>query len=150
MTSQPTTARSSYEAAQRQRAALLQTIQGFEQAIAAPARGPGWRERVGRRLARLRDQLTEHVVITEGPDGLYAALLADAPRLSRQVSALVADHDRLLARIDALAHRALRPDYPIGAVRDGAGQLLSHLSWHRQVGADLVYEAYATDIGGET
>lgn len=150
MAIQPATARSPYHAARRQRAELLQIIQGFEQALAVPAREPGWRERVGRRLARLRDQLTEHVVITEGPDGLYAALLADAPRLSRQVTALVADHDRLLARIDALARRVMRPNYPVGAVREGAGQLLSHLSRHRQVGADLVYEAYATDIGGET
>jgi hypothetical protein len=144
------TARPPYELARRQRAALLHTIQGFEQALAAPAREPGWRERLARRLAGLRDQLTEHIVITEGPDGLYAALLADAPRLSRQVTALVADHDRLLARIDTLARRVVRPSYPVVAARDGAGQLLSHLSRHRQVGADLVYEAYATDIGGET
>jgi hypothetical protein len=150
MAIQPTTARPSYEAARRQRAELLQAIQGLEEAVAAPVRDPSWRERVGHQLGRLRDQLTEHVVITEGPDGLYAALLADAPRLNRPVNALVADHGKLLVRIDSLARRARRPDYPVKAVRDGASRLLSHLSRHRQRGADLVYEAYATDIGGET
>jgi hypothetical protein len=150
MAIQPTTARPSYEAARRQRAELLRAIQGLELALAAPAREPGWRERVGHQLGRVRDQLTEHIVITEGPDSLYAALLADAPRLSRPVAALVGDHGKLLVRIDSLARRTRRPDYPVEAVRDGAGALLSHLSRHRQRGADLVYEAYATDIGGET
>jgi hypothetical protein len=34
--------------------------------------------------------------------------------------------------------------------RGWASDLLRELSRHRQRGADLVYEAYATDIGGET
>jgi hemerythrin HHE cation binding domain-containing protein len=146
----PARVRPSYEAARRQRAELLQAIQGLEQGVAAPAREPGWRERVAQQLARLRDRLTDHIVITEGPDGLYAALLADAPRLNRPVAGLTADHDRLLVRVDALARRLRQPDYPVEAVRGGAGELLSQLSRHRQRGADLVYEAYATDIGGET
>jgi hypothetical protein len=150
MAIQPTAVRPSYEAARRQRAELLQAIQGLEQAVAAPAREPSWRDRVGQQLARLRHQLTEHIVITEGPDGLYAALLADAQRLTRPVTALMEDHGDLLVRIDALARRASEPDCPAEAVRAKAGELLSHLSRHRQRGADLVYEAYATDIGGET
>jgi hypothetical protein len=146
----PAKVRPSYEAARRQRAELLQSIQGLEQAVAAPAREPGWRERVGRRLATLRDRLTEHIVITEGPDGLYAELLADAPRLTRPVAGLTADHGHLLVRVDSLARRLHQPDCRVEAIRDGAGELLSRLSRHRQRGADLVYEAYATDIGGET
>jgi hypothetical protein len=35
-------------------------------------------------------------------------------------------------------------------VRQRADELLAALSRHRQRGADLVYEAYATDLGGET
>jgi hypothetical protein len=146
----PARARTSYEAARRQRAELLQAIQRFEVAVAAPAGDPSWRERVEQRLVALRDRLAEHIVITEGPDGLYAGLLTDAPRLTRPVASLTADHADLLTRVDALARRVRQPGWPVGAVRDGAGELLSRLSRHRQWGADLVYEAYATDIGGET
>jgi hypothetical protein len=35
-------------------------------------------------------------------------------------------------------------------MRGWGSNLLRDLSRHRQRGADLVYEAYATDIGGET
>jgi hypothetical protein len=38
----------------------------------------------------------------------------------------------------------------VEAVRELAIALLAKLSRHRQRGADLVYEAYQTDIGGET
>lgn len=146
----PITVRPSYEAARRQRAALLRAIHELERAAAAPAPEPGWRERLGRQLAILRDRLTEHVMLTEGPDGLYAELLADAPRLTRPVARLTADHSDLLRRVDLMTRRLHRPDHPVEAVRGAAGELLSQLSRHRQRGADLVYEAYATDIGGET
>jgi hypothetical protein len=33
-------------------------------------------------------------------------------------------------------------------VREDATRLMGHVIKHRQRGADLVYEAYATDIGG--
>ncbi|MGH3680579.1 MAG: hypothetical protein ACRDT2_10070 [Natronosporangium sp.] len=152
MAAETTTGRRSYEAARRRRAELLQAIQSFEQAVAAPAggaAGPAWRERVRSRLAALREQLAEHVVVTEGPDGLYAELLEHAPRLDRPVAGLVAEHQKLLVRADSLA-RWLRPDREVEPVRQRAGMLLSALSRHRQRGADLVYEAYAMDIGGET
>ncbi|MPZ29096.1 MAG: hypothetical protein GEV12_22550 [Micromonosporaceae bacterium] len=149
MAADTTTGRRSYEAARRRRAELLQAIQSFEQAVAAPAGGPAWRERVRRRLRALRDQLAEHMVVTEGPDGLYAELLEHAPRLDRPVAGLVAEHQTLVVRADSLA-RWLRPDREVERVRQRAGDLLSALSRHRQRGADLVYEAYAMDIGGET
>ncbi|HEY8472619.1 MAG TPA: hemerythrin domain-containing protein [Natronosporangium sp.] len=149
MAIQPSTARPPTDAAWHHRA-LVQAARSFEAAVAAPVRDRDWWDRVGQRLADLRAEFTEHVATTEGPDGRYAALLADAPRLSRQVAALAADHDRLQVRMDALARRVGRPGTGVRSVRDAAGDLLAHLARHRQRGADLVYEAYATDIGGET
>lgn len=98
----------------------------------------------------LRDQLAEHILAAEGPDGLYARLVADAPRLTRPVAGLVADHQELLAWADALARRLDQPAGDLPAARREAGELLAALSRHRQRGADLVYEAYQTDLGGET
>jgi hypothetical protein len=152
MAVEPTTApgRSGDLAARRRRAELVQAIQCFAQAVAAPASEPAWRERVQRRLAALRRRLAEHVVATEGPDGLYAELLAHAPRLGRPVAGLVAEHGALQGRADSLARWLGAPGPEVERVRQWAGELLTALSQHRQRGADLVYEAYATDLGGET
>jgi hypothetical protein len=137
-------------AARRQRAELLQSIHQFERALAVPARDPGWHELVTSRLAALRHAVTEHVVVTEGPDGLYSELLDHAPRLCRGVNILVREHAAIVAAVDALHARLHDPAVTVELVRSWASDLLRELSRHRQRGADLVYEAYATDIGGET
>ena len=145
---QPTTGSGSLAAARRHRAELLQVIQSFEAALAVPARDPRWRERVADRVAGLRHAVAEHVVVTEGPEGLYAELLEYAPRLARGVGSLVREHAALIDAIEALTQRV--PGGDIERLRGWASDLLRELARHRQRGADLVYEAYATDIGGET
>jgi hypothetical protein len=134
----------------RSRVELRQSVRRFARAASAPADEPAWTRRLRSRLAALRGQLTEHIVVTEGPGGLYAELLEHAPRLTRPVAGLVADHEALLTRVDALADRLHQPSAGPEAVRRGAGELLAALAEHRQRGADLLYEAYATDLGGET
>jgi hypothetical protein len=142
------TATSSLDVARRQRAQLLAMIQRVERALAAPAGEPGWRGGVLTRLAALREAFAEHIAVTEGHDGLYAELLATAPRLAHGVDGLVRDHGRLRHAIDAVWVRA--PGARPQELRAWAGDLLRDLSRHRQRGADLVYEAYQTVIGGET
>jgi hypothetical protein len=137
-------------AARRQRAELLQSIYQFERALAVPAGDPNWHGLVASRLVALRVAVTEHVVVTEGPDGLYSELLDYAPRLCRGVDSLIREHAALIATVDALSARLREPAVPVERVRGWASDLLRELSRHRQRGADLVYEAYATDIGGET
>ncbi len=139
---------SSFAAARRHRAELLQMIQAFEAALAVPAGDPRWRERVAERLHLLREAFGEHIIVTEGPEGLYAELLDHAPRLTHGVHGLVREHASLLADIDAMAVRVAAGD--IERLRRRANRLLRALGRHRPRGADLVYEAYATDIGGET
>lgn len=136
--------------ARRHRAALLQSIQSFEQALAAPAGDPAWRDRVAARLHALSSAFAEHVLVTEGADGLYAEVLDYAPRLARRVHVLVREHAAVEAALSALEHRAAMPETTTEQLRSWSGDLLRELSRHRQRGADLVYEAYHTDIGGET
>ncbi|MBF9129304.1 hypothetical protein I0C86_10015 [Plantactinospora sp. S1510] len=140
----------SLRAARRRRAALLGEIHLLEQALAAPARDPWWRNRVGDRLGGLRGAFTEHMVVTEGPEGLYAELLDHAPRLTRGVHALIREHAAVEATMAALQRRVDLPEIAVSELRDWTTDLLRELSRHRQRGADLVYEAYQTDIGGET
>jgi hypothetical protein len=132
--------------ARRHRAELLAAVQGFECALAEPAADPAWRHGVAAELARLRTEFHTHVELTEGPDGLYGEVLSDAPRLAHKVHRLGREHRKVSAALDALAARI---DAEPERFRSWAGDLLRELSRHRQRGADLVYEAYATDIGGE-
>lgn len=134
--------------ARRHRAELLGVIQGFEQAIATPTADPAWRHRVAERLTALRVAFTGHERVTEGPNGLYAELLDTAPRLVRAVDTLTREHAALHAALDLMVQRVHDGDPE--RLRRWASDLLRELSRHRQRGADLVYEAYSTDIGGET
>ena len=99
-------------------------------------------------LLAVRDAFAEHVAATEGPDGRYAELVEHAPRLAAGVAVLVREHGDMLQAFDRLLRRASGMDE--AELRVHAGDVLRDLSRHRQRGADLVYEAYATDIGGET
>jgi hypothetical protein len=139
---------STLELARQQRAQLLATIERVDRALAAPTGESGWRGGVMTRLAALREAFAEHIAVTEGHDGLYAELLGHAPRLAHGVDMLVRDHGRLRHALDAVWVRA--PGARPQELRAWAGDLLRDLYRHRQRGADLVYEAYQTDIGGET
>jgi hypothetical protein len=126
----------------------------LEQALAAPAAGRrgAWAERVKVALVELSADFREHVGITEGPDGLYSAVLSSAPRLSSAIASLTHEHLQLQEMTERLLTLTDEPagTQDVDRVRDLATSLLAKLSRHRQRGADLVYEAYQTDIGGET
>ncbi len=134
--------------ARQRRAELLRAIQDFERALAAPVGTAAWRGRVARQLHLLRREFVSHVDITEGQDGLYGALLDVAPRLVNEVHTLMREHSAVLATLDALDRRieSVEPE----RLRTWASDLLRELSRHRQRGADVVYDAYETDIGGES
>jgi len=100
-------------------------------------------------LEPVRAALTEHRHATEGEQGLYADVVLDAPRLARMVDGLVAEHGELDTAITSLARAAERTDTDAEALRADVQRILDDLDHHRQLDSDLVYEAYATDIGGE-
>lgn len=133
-------------AIRRHRAELLDAIQSFERALAVAAADPAWRPGVARQLARLRAAFADHVGVTEGAGGLYAGILDDAPRLAHEVDVLVREHADIRATLEALAERV---DTEPERLRAWANDVLREMSRHRQRGADLIYEAYTTDIGGE-
>jgi hypothetical protein len=134
----------------RRRAELRQAVQDLADAVASNLAPAAWRTAVASRLSALRERLAQHVGVTEGPGGLYAELLEHAPRLSRQVESLTDEHRSLETAVNSLARRLRDPSRPVPRLRRIADELLADLGAHRQRGADLIYEAYATDIGGET
>ena len=142
------------EAARRHRAELRESIGALEQALAAPAPrgGDAWCERVHAALVELSADLREHVDITMGPDGLYSGVVASNPRLSHAVARLSDEQAQTVRFLEFFLGSLDKPGaggVPPERVRQLGSVLLGRLIRLRQRGADLVYEAYATDIGGE-
>jgi len=143
-------------AALKRRAELHETAKALTRSLEEPSPGRerAWLAQVNEHLQRLRLDIEEHVDTTEGPDGIHAEIMLAQPRLANKVRRLVADHEILRDRINAVAalsersiemnDRAL-----VMVVRDEATLVVGLLARHRQRSSDLVYEAYATDIGGD-
>jgi hypothetical protein len=127
---------------------LLSGIQRVQFAIGTSTSDPSWRSGLSRAVEQLRAAFSAHVDDTEGPDGHYAGLLEHAPRLARGVNDLVDEHRAVLAAFNALEDtmEQVSPD----RVRRQTAHVLTKVWRHRQRGADLIYEAYVVDIGGET
>ncbi len=128
-------------------------MSAVERALAAPSpAGPvRWAERVLAAVTELSGDLREHVAITEGPDGLYRELAQHAPRLAGPVAALTREHTEIIGRLEALVTALeVAGEAEVDGARGMGTDLLAALMRHRQRGADLVFEAYDADLGGET
>jgi hypothetical protein len=108
---------------------------------------------LGNAVSALLATFDEHVTETESPGSTIEQLRERAPRLSDRIDRLVeqhatirADAERLLDRLDhAPAERTADEN---AAIREQALELLTAIVRHRQLGADLLYEAYDVDVGG--
>jgi hypothetical protein len=145
---QPSTVAPAAPPAARQ-PALPGDVPAIARALAVPAETPRWRELLIRRLGPVRSGFAEHVRATEGPTGLYAELLHQAPRLDRRVHRLTSEHAAIVAALAALHRAAALPEVPGDDLRGQVDLLLHALHRHRQHGADLLWEAYQADLGGE-
>ncbi|WP_426507700.1 hypothetical protein ACPPVO_55585 [Dactylosporangium sp. McL0621] len=128
---------------------LLGGIQRVEHAIQTPVGDPAFGSRVSHAVAQLKAAFAVHVEQTEGPSGLYAEVVDDAPRLAPYLNTLVGDHRSVWTALDQLEGH-LTDEHPPEAVRRDADRLIREVWQHRQRGADLLHEAYETDLGGET
>lgn len=137
-----------------QRADLWRHLVALEDAVATPMPGRvgAWAAQVHDALVDLAATFERHVAVTEGTDGLFASVRDKAPRLEGALERLRVEHEEIGATL-ANELRALR-GLDNGSGTDAAAHarerltaLLSLLSRHRQEGADLVYEAYAIDLG---
>lgn len=140
------------EAVRRRRAELRESLGALERALASAAVGRSmiWGERVRTVLVELADDFREHITVTEGPGGLHQAILAGDLRLANAVQTLTAEHGQIAQQLAELVAATEPPVTPgdVAGVREQATLLLTQLIRHRQRGADLIYEAYDLDIGG--
>jgi len=138
----------------QRRAELGESMNALKLALDGDAVGRvnHWAERVAVALVELSADFTTHIAVTEGPDGLHADIVDSAPRLAHAVEELSAEHRVIVDLLEDLLGRASNPvsSEDVGTIRDGGTGLLGRLVRHRQRGADLIFEAYEADIGGET
>jgi len=130
--------------------ALTAAIEGLERALAAAAstRTEAWSERVASELSRVRAAVAAHVKDIEEDRGLLDEIEFAEPRLTRRVAELRAEHVDLVERAEALAHRVpARPDADFGSLRRDIAAVLAALRAHRGFEADLVFEAFWSDLG---
>ena len=140
------------EGAKLRRRALHHAMIELEERVMAASSAPGWAERLDQSLRTLRDALEQHIIEVERPGGIIAKALEAAPWLESQAEPLRGEHVELVEALDGVADLAEGIDVEdresMRAVRQGVLDLDRRLSWHRQRGADLVYDAYDYDIGG--
>ena len=140
------------EQVRRQRAELGESMAALEAALTLPAAvGPVWRRRVRAALTELSHDLRDHAALTEADGGLYADIGATAPRLTHGVAVQLGEHAEALAEVERLlAERdeGMRDAGAVEAHREACIRLLGRLVRHRHRTSDLIYEAYAVDIGG--
>jgi hypothetical protein len=150
MDTDPSAALEDLQGIRRRRAELRDSLSALESALAAPAPGrlAQWTERVCAALMELSADFRVHVVIAEAPDGIYARAMRSAPRVAKAVERLATEHIELTARMEQLLDALAAPSATTAEdVRDDLTHLLGRLVRHRQRGSDLLYEAWAVDIG---
>ncbi|HEX4017439.1 MAG TPA: hypothetical protein VHX15_11955 [Frankiaceae bacterium] len=135
------------------RAGLRRTMTEVEEAAAAALAGrpDEWRANLTPHLESLQMAWASHVRGTEGPDGLWEQIRTDAPRLQGKLRRLGSAHEALGAEIATLRQTltdACDDESRLSNVRERVTALLLQLTRHRQHGADLIYEAYDRDVGG--
>lgn len=138
----------------RRRADLHTALVTVEQASSSPAIGreSDWAKDVLRDLEGLGRAIEEHIEVTERPEGLYDEIAAKAPRLATKIARLREEHPVLREGTEELVARLRSTNvgeaWPLDVARDDLQRLLGKIVRHRQLGSDLVWEAYNLDIGG--
>ena len=140
--------------ARQNRASVRRTSAALEGAFAAASRPDPvrWLAGVGDAVADLAAAFERHIVANEAPGGLLADMVAQSPRLAHQAELLRRDHDALTAEISAIAQAVEAAAggpvevAQVSELRTEGLSLLHHLSSHRHLGVEIVYDAYFVDI----
>ncbi|HZD71264.1 MAG TPA: hypothetical protein VFA45_20890 [Actinomycetes bacterium] len=137
------------QAAKGQRLSLRRAIGELQEVLAAPS-GAADVDRMISVLDHLRVVFGVHVEVTESPGGLYEEIMEIAPRLANLIARFKREHAAITAAITRGRDELRAESAPLAELQDHLDHLLQALVRHRKRGADLVYEAYHVDIGGES
>ena len=134
--------------ARERRIDLRHSMERLENRVARPSATATWWTDVEAALFELGEALEAHISEVEGEGGLLASIVGDAPRLANQAAEMRAEHDQLRAGYErALSACSLHGRLEPTLVRRRVTSLLGRLALHRQLGSELVFDAYNVDIG---
>lgn len=146
---QSATSGSSHEDIVRRRKDLRGAMLRLEASIARSRKLDDWHRDVEEALAGLADAMSRHRSEVEAEDGLLTEVVLRAPHLTAAAQGLREEHDELEELIWAGQAVAGTVGVDPLQVRDQALEIISRLAHHRQTGADLLYDTYSLDFGGE-
>ncbi|MEN3336714.1 MAG: hypothetical protein V7647_390 [Acidobacteriota bacterium] len=142
------------EAVRQRRTTLRVSTGHLEQALTSAGADPTDRScaDVLSAAQRLQACVVAHIEATEGLNGFHAEMVTAAPRLAHEVEVLVKEHAELATMAADIAARsgaecALED---LDATRQIGARLVAAIGRHLQRGSDLIYEAFESEIGGET
>ncbi|MFP3913867.1 MAG: hypothetical protein ACLFWM_03260 [Actinomycetota bacterium] len=92
-------------------------------------------------LTRLAEAIGTHAS-SQAARGFLSDVVTQAPRLSTHVDDLVGDHLELPTVFHELSRRMQQ-------IREDAATAFERLAAHQRLADHLVYEAFATDLGGD-
>ncbi|CAN5844816.1 hypothetical protein BH23ACT4_BH23ACT4_05930 [soil metagenome] len=141
-------AHTNLETARERRIDLRTAMERLENQVARPSATGSWRADVEAALFELGAALDSHTNEVEDDSGLLQTIVAAAPRLAGQVAEMKVQHDELRSAFDrALATCSTHGELEPTVVRRRVTSLLGRLAVHRQLGSELVFNAYNVDIG---
>lgn len=137
------------------RKAMLAATGRLEEAAQSPVGAGTWRGEMLVAIEDLERAFAAHLASSDSDGGLIDQVIEDAPRLTTPAAMLRAEHTVIQAQIATLFEAVREAHVPTThaeaeSIRELVLQLLVGLSRHRQHGSDLVWQAYALDIGGQS
>lgn len=123
---------------------LYEAMRRLEAAVARPSGLADWRMEIEAAITDLERSLDDHIRGTESDDGLLAEILDESPYLASRIAGLEKEHGELRAACRKALSMAA--DWSSARLRRKANVLLARLAFHRQNGAELLYDAYNIDI----
>ena len=131
-----------------QRHGLRAAVADLTEVAKRPVVASTWAARVLEALAALRTALARHAEFTQAPDGLFADVVAQAPRLVNAVRHLEAEHEDLADRLTGCEAvvRGLDGEGSVEPALASIHDLVAHFERHQDRGVELVYDAYNVDI----
>jgi hypothetical protein len=143
--------RDTVAAARRTRKLLRDAACALEDAIGAPiGAGRPWAERVAGVLEDLAAAVAAHRSNVDAAGGLFFVVQQKAPRLVGTIELLRKEHDSVLAEAGELHAFLGAPEEAgvnLAVARERTAELLGRVLRMQHRCADLVYDAFAIDIG---
>jgi hypothetical protein len=137
----------------REHAAIVAAQQGLEAALASAAAGREreWAGRVATELRRLYDSMRDHCRSAEAASGLLASIEETMLVVNERLVEVREHHQKILDECEALLPEVERcaagEVVSYAALRRRADALMIELRHHQALEADLVFEAFESDIG---